>query len=105
MHAAQRDRLWRLIEVYIHNIRPDIAEVYVQGIREAGTDQRHFAWAGGLQPGQAHDYRVHGPTVLIEYDNTQNDANHVHTVWHDLRNDFGLDLLQAHDETGHRRHD
>jgi hypothetical protein len=105
MHAAQRDRLWRLIEVYIHNMRPDIAEVYVRGIREAGMDQLHFAWAGSLQPGHAHYYRVHGPTVLIEYDNTQNDANHIHTVWHDPRHDFGLDLLHAHYDTGHRRHD
>jgi Protein of unknown function (DUF3500) len=105
MQPEQRDRLWRLIEVYLHNMRPDIAEGYVRGIREAGMDQLQFAWAGGLQPGQAHDYRVHGPTVLIEYDNTQNDANHVHTVWHDPRNDFGRDLLQAHYETGHRRPD
>ena len=78
---------------------------YVRGIREAGMDQLHFAWAGALQPGHAHDYRVHGPTVLIEYDNTQHDANHIHTVWHDPRHDFGLDLLQAHYNTGHRRHD
>jgi hypothetical protein len=105
MHTAQRDRLWRLIEVYLHNMRPDIAEGYVRGIREAGMDQLHFVWAGALQPGHAHDYRVHGPTVLIEYDNTQNDANHIHTVWHDPRHDFGLDLLQAHYDTGHRRHD
>jgi hypothetical protein len=48
---------------------------------------------------------VHGPTVLIEYDNTQNDANHIHTVWHDPRHDFGRDLLQAHYDTGHRRPD
>jgi Protein of unknown function (DUF3500) len=104
MHAAQRNRLWRLLEAYLHTMRPDIAELYVRGIREAGMNQRHFAWAGGLQPGHAHDYRVHGPTVLIEDDNTQHDANRIHTVWHDLRNDFGLDLLHAHYESGRVRH-
>ena len=58
--------------------------------------------AGALEPGQAHYYRVHGPTLLAELDNTQNDANHIHSVWHDPRNDFGADLLRAHYERGHR---
>jgi hypothetical protein len=88
-----------------HTRRSDLAEGYVQDIHEVGIEQRHFAWAGSLQPGHAHDYRVHGPTVLIEYDNTQNDANHMHTVWHDPRHTFGTDLLQAHDESGPHRHD
>jgi hypothetical protein len=103
MSPMQRDRVLRLIEAYIHNMRHEIAEVYWRGIREAGIDTLHFAWAGSLQPGQAHYYRLHGPMLLIEYDNTQNDANHIHTVWHDLRNDFGLDLLRMHYDTGHSR--
>ena len=52
-------------------------------MHEAGLERVHFAWAGPLDPGQAHYYRLHGPTLLIEYDNTQNDANHIHSVWHD----------------------
>ena len=53
----------------------------------------HFAWAGGIETGAPHYYRIHGPTVLIEYDNTQNDANHIHTVYRDLERDLGGDVL------------
>ncbi|NNF26159.1 MAG: DUF3500 domain-containing protein, partial [Gemmatimonadetes bacterium] len=56
----------------------------------------YFAWAGGLEPGEGHYYRIHAPSFLIEYDNTQNDANHVHSVWRDLENDFGGDALAQH---------
>ena len=55
-----------------------------------------FGWAGGLGVGGPHYYRVQGPTFLIEYDNTQNDANHIHSVWRDFGNDFGRDLLRDH---------
>ena len=65
-------------------------------IRETGIRNIHFAWAGGDQPGQGHYYRVQGPSFIMEYDNTQNDANHVHLVWRDFKNDFGADLLKAH---------
>jgi hypothetical protein len=103
MNPSARERLLALIEVYVRNVRPEVAADYLQRIRDAGVDTLHFAWAGSFQPDQAHYYRVHGPTLLIEYDNTQNDANHIHTVWHDLRRDFGMDLLQAHYDTGHHR--
>lgn len=56
----------------------------------------HFAWAGGQERGQGHYYRVQGPVFLAEYDNTQNDANHIHAVWRNLVNDFGEDLLRSH---------
>ncbi len=73
-------------------------------IREAGIERLYFAWAGPIDPGHAHYYRIHGPSVLIEFDNSQNDANHIHSVWHDPRNVFGADLLRAHYERGHRHH-
>ncbi len=92
----------RLIETYARNMRTDVADEKLREIREAGLDAIHFAWAGPVDPAQPHYYRLHGPTVLIEYDNTQNSANHIHSVWHDPRNDFGADLLRAHYE--HRRH-
>lgn len=98
---AQREGAMRLLEAYVRNMRHDIADVQLRGLHEAGIDRIHFAWAGSLEAGQPHYYRLHGPTLLIEYDNTQNDANHIHAVWHDLRNDFGVDLLRAHYETGH----
>ena len=65
-------------------------------MNDAGFDKVYFAWAGGLEPGQGHYYRIQGPTFMIEYDNTQNHANHVHSVWRDPANDFGEDLLKKH---------
>jgi hypothetical protein len=98
----QRELLMQLVEEYARNMRPDVADEQLRRIREAGVERIHFAWAGPIDPGHAHYYRIHGPTVLIELDNTQNDANHIHSVWHDPRNDFGADLLRAHYERGHR---
>jgi hypothetical protein len=92
----------RLIETYGRNMRGEVAEAEVRKIHEAGLERVHFAWAGPIDPARPHYYRLHGPTVLIEFDNTQNDANHIHSVWRDPRNDFGADLLRAHYETGHR---
>jgi Protein of unknown function (DUF3500) len=99
--AAQREQLARLVEEYARNVRADVAEEELRRVREAGLERLHFAWAGPLEPGHAHYYRIHGPTVLIEFDNTQNDANHIHSVWHDPRNDFGADLLGSHYKRGH----
>jgi hypothetical protein len=104
MTPAQRDAAIRLLEEYIRNVRDGMAAAHLRTVHEAGIDKLHFAWAGSLAPDQAHYYRLHGPALLIEYDNTRNDANHVHSVWHDLRHDFGGDLLRAHYETGHPHH-
>lgn len=103
MTPIQRDRVLRLVEAYIGNMRHEIAEPQLRRIRDAGIERLSFAWAGSFQPELPHYYRVHGPTLLIEYDNTQNEANHIHTVWHDLRNDFGMDLLHTHYDTQHHR--
>ena len=65
-------------------------------ITKAGWDKVHFAWAGNTERGAGHYYRVQGPTFLLEYDNTQNDANHVHAVWRDFEGDFGEDILRMH---------
>jgi hypothetical protein len=93
----------RLIGVYARNMHDDLAEEQLRRLRDAGIEQVHFAWAGPVDPRRAHYYRLHGPTLLIEYDNTQNDANHIHSVWHDPRNDFGADLLRTHYRS-HRHH-
>jgi hypothetical protein len=90
----------RLLETYARNMRSDVAESELRRIDAAGMARVHFAWAGPVDPKRPHYYRLHGPTVLIEYDNTQNDANHIHSVWHDPRNDFGADPLGAHYRTG-----
>jgi len=62
----------------------------------------HFAWAGGTAPGEPHYYRLQDPRLLIEWDNTQNNANHAHSVWRDPRSDFGLDVLARHRAAHHR---
>jgi hypothetical protein len=101
MTGDQRSLAAKLIEEYARNMRSELAEQELRRMTEAGSERVHFAWAGPLEPGRAHYYRLHGPTLLIEYDNTQNNANHVHSVWHDPRRDFGQDLLRAHYEHGH----
>lgn len=104
MTADQRARLRRLIMEYVGNMEHDIAHRQLAKLEAAGMGRLHFAWAGSVEPGRGHYYRIHGPTVLIEYDNTQNDANHVHSVWRDLTDDFGGDLLRRHyDEADHHR--
>lgn len=59
-------------------------------------DQIRFGWAGAAERGKPHYYRIQGPKFLIEYDASQNDGNHVHTVWRDFSGDFGRDLLRQH---------
>ena len=93
---AQRDALTRLIDVYVGTMAPDVAAERMARLRKAGMDDITFAWAGGTERGQKHYYRVQGPTFLIEYDNTQNDGNHIHSVWRDFNGDFGRDLLREH---------
>jgi hypothetical protein len=102
MTSEQRALALRLVETYARNMRADIAEHELRAMHDAGLERIRFAWAGPIDPARPHYYRLHGPTVLIEYDNTQNDANHIHSVWHDPRNSFGADLLRAHYLTGHR---
>lgn len=96
MTPAQRMQLRALIEVYARRWSPREASSQMARIDAAGFDKVHFAWAGSVEVGQKHYYRVHGPTFLIEYDNSQNDANHIHSVWRDLERDYGGDLLRKH---------
>jgi uncharacterized protein DUF3500 len=101
MNKKQAELLTALIEEYAGNMPPDVAAARLDQLRRAGLDKIHFAWAGPLERGQPHYYRVQGPTFLIEYDNTQNNANHVHAVWRNYDGDFGLDLLGMHLKASH----
>jgi hypothetical protein len=104
MTAPQRALLVKLVKEYVERIRPELAAEDWRKIEQAGVDKVHFAWAGGLERGEGHYYRVQGPTFLLEYDNTQNNNNHIHAVWRDFENDFGEDLLRKHYlETPHAR--
>ncbi len=96
MTVDQQRQLRRLLDLYAGRMADSAASRQLRRIEEAGFERLHFAWAGANQPGQPHYYRIHGPTVLVEYDNSQGDANHIHTVWRDLENDFGGDLLRKH---------
>jgi hypothetical protein len=101
MTPPQQAALRGLVEVYAGRLRPETAEAETQKIAREGWDAVHFAWAGGLAPGEGHYYRIQGPAFLIEYDNTQNQANHIHTVWRSFAGDFGRDLLREHYQSGH----
>jgi hypothetical protein len=101
LNEAQRAGVMRILELYAGTMREEVAAASLAHIREAGLDGLHFAWAGSLAPGAPHYFRVHGAAALVEYDNTQNGANHVHSVWIDPTSVFGRDLLKAHYEGAH----
>jgi Protein of unknown function (DUF3500) len=98
---AQTEMLRKLLGEYAGRLPAELATRRLARIEKAGWGEVHFAWAGGLDRGAPHYYRMQGPTFLIEYDNTQNDANHVHTVFRDFEDDFGRDLLREHYQTDH----
>jgi uncharacterized protein DUF3500 len=102
MTEPHRHLAIRIVEEFIGTLRPERAEAERARLRDGGVERVHFGWAGALAPGQPHYYRLHGPTLIIEYDNTQNDANHIHSVWHDPAREFGDDLLRGHYQHGHR---
>jgi hypothetical protein len=90
----------RLVREYLFRLRPEIAEQALSEIAASGPI--HFAWAGEVERGQPHYYRVQGRTFLLEYDNVQNEANHVHCVWRSFNGDFGADLLGEHYKASHQ---
>jgi hypothetical protein len=105
LSAAQRQLLLQLVEAHAGAQQDAVARDRLARLRTAGLDAITFAWMGGLEKGQGHYYRVQGPTFLIEFDNTQNRANHIHMVWRDFRGDFGRDLLADHYRTApHHQH-
>jgi len=96
MTGAQRDLLMKILDAYAGLMTADIAADRMAKVKKAGIENIAFAWAGSIERGQKHYYRLQGPTFVIEFDNTQNDGNHVHSVWRDFQGDFGRDLLRDH---------
>jgi Protein of unknown function (DUF3500) len=96
MTADQQEQLRALLGVYVGRLPDELAEHEAERFAGTRLDEIHFAWAGGTEPGQPHYYRLQGPHLLAEYDNTQRDTNHIHTVWRDPENDFGDDVLARH---------
>lgn len=96
MTAGQQERLRALLDVYVGRLPEELAAREAEKFAGARLANVHFAWAGATEPGRPHYYRLQGPHLLAEYDNTQRDVNHIHTVWRDPDNDFGDDVLARH---------
>jgi hypothetical protein len=101
LEAAQRASLERLIRHYLQRADTVTAGAEWDRIAAAGLSSVTFAWAGSDVPGRGHYYAIRGPSLLIEYDNTQNGASHIHSVWRDPANDWGEDFLAAHYRAHH----
>ncbi|MEJ2857029.1 MULTISPECIES: DUF3500 domain-containing protein [unclassified Saccharothrix] len=93
LDRASRGLLVGLVRYYLDRLHSDLAD---EEFDQLDLDRLHFAWQGSASRGAGHYYRIQGPELLIEYDNTANDANHAHTVWRRRSGDFGDDLLAAH---------
>jgi hypothetical protein len=101
LDGHQRELLQNLLGEYVNNVPEQIAQYREEQIKKAGGNL-YFAWAGGEKYRDPHYYRIQAPAFLIEFDDTQDNANHIHSVWRDFEGDFGLDLLKEHYQTSHR---
>jgi hypothetical protein len=99
--AKQRELLDSLVAEYANDFPAPIADARMDQYRKSQSGL-FFAWAGGIEKGDPHYYRIQTPIFLIEYDDTQNNANHIHSVWRDYEGDFGVDLLGEHYQTSHK---
>jgi hypothetical protein len=96
MSAAQQKKVMEIISEYLSDMPDQAAKERMKSLQNAGLDEIHFAWAGSLIKGSPHYYRLQGPTFLIEFDNSQNNANHIHSVWRDFDGDYGEDFIREH---------
>lgn len=101
MNAHQRELLQNLLDEYVGNVPEQVAQAREDQIKKAGNNL-YFAWAGGEQYRDLHYYRIQAPAFLVEFDDTQDKGNHIHSVWRDFEGDFGLDLLKEHYQSSHR---
>jgi hypothetical protein len=102
MSDVQRDLLRTLIGGFHDRLPDELAgRERARYAADPELDQVAFLWAGPTDPGEGHYFRLHGPRLLVEYDNTQRDANHVHSVLRDPLADFGLDPLREHRQVAH----
>ena len=96
MSGTQRELLMALASEYVTRIRADLAEDKLTALREGGLEKIHLAWGGPVDRRQPHYYRLHGGDFVVEYDNRQNGANHIHSVLRDVNNDFASDVMRDH---------
>jgi hypothetical protein len=97
----QQKAFIKLLNVFVKNYELGFSSKLWEKIQKAGVDNLTFAWAGATTPGSGIYYRIQGPTLQVEYDNTQTRANHVHTAVRDLTNDFAGDILKQHYQKEH----
>jgi hypothetical protein len=106
LDTGQREVLHALLATYLGRVPDELSPLgrYDPATAEgrAALDAVHVAWAGPTAAGEPLYYRLQGPSLLIEYDNTQRQANHAHAAWRDPDTDFGLDALAAHRAAHHR---
>jgi hypothetical protein len=100
MTAAQKQMLDDLVSEYADDFPPEIASARMAQFHRL-ADMAFFAWSGGTAHNDKHYYRIQTPEFLIEYDKTQDDGNHIHSVWRDFKGDWGEDLLAAHYKASH----
>ncbi|HEV2259415.1 MAG TPA: DUF3500 domain-containing protein [Streptosporangiaceae bacterium] len=96
LNRIQLDDLAALVGSFARRLPDEVAGAQLHGLERAGLDNLWFAWAGGTSPGERHYFRVQGPTLLIEHDNTQANGNHIHSAWRNPADDFGDDVLAEH---------
>ena len=101
LSEAQQETAGLLIREYLGTHRAEVADAEWKRIRAEQWNGARFCWGGGMEPSVAHYYRIQGENFIMEYDNTQNEANHPHAVWRDRVRDFGADLLKDHYEANH----
>ena len=101
MTASQQVLFQQVVEQVVRTLRGELADDVRVAMSGKALREVSFAWAGSFERGKGHYYRIHGPSFIIEYDNTQNEANHAHVVWHSLDDNFGLDTLRRHYESEH----
>ena len=96
MSGTQRELLMALISEYVNQVRSDVAQERLDAFKANGIDGIHLAWAGPVDKSKAHYYRLHGGDFVVEFDNRQDGANHIHSVYRDVENDFASDVLRQH---------
>jgi hypothetical protein len=103
LDEGQRKQLVEVAKETVFRTRRDVAAEEWVKVEKAGLEKLHFAWAGGIERGEGHYYRVQSGSFVVEYDNTQNGANHPHSVWRDFDHDFGADALAEHYKKAHAK--
>ncbi|MBK6284367.1 MAG: DUF3500 domain-containing protein [Draconibacterium sp.] len=103
LNDSQQKNLFQLIDEYLAALPVELAKCKNEKLKSEEMNEISFGWAGGTKPGVGHYYRIQ-ENILIELDNSQNNANHIHSVWRDFDGDFGRDLIREHYQSSDHHH-